>query len=75
MRSMREADRVIVLDTGSEDDTVARLRALGLYYSGRAAESIAPAERALALSPGDARLKENVRIIRQKVNKSVEKAL
>ncbi len=51
------------------------LRALGLYYSGRATESIAPAERALALSPGDARLKENVRIIRQKVNKSVEKAL
>lgn len=30
VRSMSEADEIVVLDTGSEDDTVQRLEALGV---------------------------------------------
>lgn len=57
MQSMREADGVIVLDTGSTDDTVTRLRALGAaVYE----ERIEPwrfdtaRNRSLALVPQDA---------------------
>ena len=35
MDSMSEADQVVVLDTGSEDGTVERLRARRLYRPGR----------------------------------------
>lgn len=46
------------------------LRAMGLYYTGRIAESLAAAERALALSPSDERLRENIHLIRNTLESS-----
>ena len=57
MQSMREADGVYVLDTGSTDDTVAKLTALGAQVT---VERIDPwrfdtaRNRSLALVPEDA---------------------
>lgn len=57
MASMSEADQVVVLDTGSSDDTVEQLRALGAQVT---AEQITPwrfdtaRNRSLALVPQDA---------------------
>ena len=59
MRSMQEASGVYVLDTGSEDDTVERLRRLGAHV---AQETIRPwrfdtaRNRSLELVPQDADL-------------------
>lgn len=57
MKSMQEADGVYVLDTGSADDTVARLRGLGAHVE---VETVSPwrfdaaRNRSLELLPGDA---------------------
>lgn len=43
------------------------LAALGYYYTGRYADALIHAEKALSLAPQDERLKENVRIIKEKI--------
>lgn len=43
------------------------LRALGLYHTGRFREALEAAEKACVLSPGDPRLQENRRLIREKL--------
>ena len=57
MQSMSEADQVVVLDTGSEDDTPALLRALGAAVTRERIEPWrfdAARNRSLALVPEDA---------------------
>ena len=71
MNSMTEADAVVVLDTGSSDDTVEKLRRRGAIVE-RA--EIFPwrfdtaRNRSLALAPSDPRLQGNAALLQKAAN-------